>query len=122
MPLELAGETYWTIAELMAKFPPKLRPSEATLRRYIRKGKLHAIKLGRGTIISGAAIRKLLAGTIPALRAPEVSAETPPTTHRRPAETRVSFRDALARDCKLRAAQHKRRLEHKRAKHTNHNR
>lgn len=98
MPVEIAGETYWTLPELMAQFPRKLRPSEATLRRYIRKGQLHAVKLGRGTIISSAAVRELLTGPTPAPRASSVSAESPETQRKVPAKVRMTFKHALALD------------------------
>ena len=98
MPVSIAGETYWTLPELLLQFPRKLRPSEATLRRYIRKGQLPAVKLGRGTIISAAAVRQLLAGPLPAQRPNPVTADTPGKLRGVPAKVRPNFARALALD------------------------
>ena len=122
MPLELAGQTYWTLPELRQQFPAKLRPSVATLRRYIRSGKLHATKLGRGTLISAAAIRELLSGSPPEPQAAEFSADATDATRRHNAETRPNFADSLATDCRLRAAKSKRSSRTGSAKRSTHNR
>lgn len=104
MPTEIAGETYWTLDELVALFPAAERPHAQTIRRYIRSGKLHAVKLGRGTLISSSAVRAMLDGKPPPARAPAVPPETTPKPPGRPARVRPNFHDALRRECKRQRA------------------
>jgi hypothetical protein len=104
MPVEIAGETYWTPLEVISLFPTTQRPSLETILRYIRVGKLKATKLGRGSLISSRALRSLLDGDRRATQPPKHTskAETPP----RPPRQRE--RDRLAR---IHQGQLKRRQE-----------
>lgn len=96
MPVEIAGETYWTLVELVALFPRAARPNEETLRRHIRAGKLIATKVGRGSLVSSSAVRQFLDGAPAGARAPAVSPETPGKPRRRPARKPSRFHHALA--------------------------
>jgi hypothetical protein len=96
MPVEIAGETYWTLLELVALFPRAARPSAETLRRHMRTGKLTATKVGRGSLISSSAVRQFLDGAPPGARAPAVPAGEPERRRRRPAKPKGKFRHALA--------------------------
>lgn len=122
MPTEIAGETYWTLLELVALFPRASRPSLETIRRSIRKGKLKATKLGRAVLVSSNALRALLDGSPKPVQTPKITPGNSRETPTPPARTRLSFREALKLDHKLSDELAKRTAKRERALRMKHNR
>lgn len=74
MPVEIAGTTLYTLQEISQQ----LQVSLATLRGYIEKGRLHAVRVGRSYRVSEEALRAFLQPVPPGELAPPEDPQADP--------------------------------------------
>jgi len=74
MPVPIGGTKFFALEELVELFPAKHRPSQETIRRYIRKKQLAGRKVGGAWYVSERSVQVFLEGR-PAEPAPDPRAD-----------------------------------------------